>query len=551
VIFCKISSFLDKRKKNLKNRLKKENYRYLIFYYFYQNSKLMQYRILYLLLIMISMVSCRKDFDTVPSTGKLEFSKTTVYLDTVFTNVASSTYQLKVYNRSKNDITIPNVSFAKGISSKYRMMIDGKTGIGGTGKSFSNIEILANDSLFVFVEATASIANANPTDLLYTDEILFDNESLQQKVNLVTLIQDAVFLYPEKYPNGTYESLQIGADPANRIYGFFLDDSELTFTKTKPYVIYGYAAVPSGKTLTIQAGARVHFHDQAGIIVANLGSIHVEGTVSTTPKLENEVVFEGDRLEPYFAEIPGQWGTILLTNGSTNNSFNHLTIKNSSVGIFIQNHDATTVEIKNTQIYNSSNVGILARTANINGENIVINKAGQYALACTLGGAYNFKHCTFVNYWSGGSRQSPSVLLDNTFYDGKTIFKEDLTQANFNNCIVFGNNNIEISLKKDVAKLFNYTIKNSLVKFNDISNLYGTNPLYNFVFSPTTNNNIIGNSSNTNDPLFKDASKNNLRIKLNSPAKASGNPTFNVLQDAEGKTRTLPPDLGAYQHLDL
>jgi hypothetical protein len=25
---------------------------------------------------------------------------------------------------------------------------------------------------------------------------------------------------------------------------------------------------------------------------------------------ENEVVFEGDRLEPEYADVPGQWGTI-------------------------------------------------------------------------------------------------------------------------------------------------------------------------------------------------------------------------------------------------
>jgi hypothetical protein len=32
----------------------------------------------------------------------------------------------------------------------------------------------------------------------------------------------------------------------------------------------------------------------------------VNGAPSTTGKLENEVVFEGDRLEP-FSDVPGQW----------------------------------------------------------------------------------------------------------------------------------------------------------------------------------------------------------------------------------------------------
>ena len=53
---------------------------------------------------LILWSSCRKDFEFSPSTGSLQFSKDTVYLDTVFTNIGSSTYNLKVYNRSDNDI---------------------------------------------------------------------------------------------------------------------------------------------------------------------------------------------------------------------------------------------------------------------------------------------------------------------------------------------------------------------------------------------------------------------------------------------------------------
>jgi len=57
----------------------------------------------------------------VASTGDLKFSRDTVYLDTVFTDIGSSTYTLKVYNNSKNDITIPTIQLGKGLNSKYRM----------------------------------------------------------------------------------------------------------------------------------------------------------------------------------------------------------------------------------------------------------------------------------------------------------------------------------------------------------------------------------------------------------------------------------------------
>ena len=53
--------------------------------------------------------SCRKDFDFTPTEGALRFSKDTVYLDTVFTNIGSSTYTLKVYNTSDDNILIPKI----------------------------------------------------------------------------------------------------------------------------------------------------------------------------------------------------------------------------------------------------------------------------------------------------------------------------------------------------------------------------------------------------------------------------------------------------------
>ena len=150
-------------------------------------------KLLFLLLtgVLISMSSCRNDFQFEPSTGGLEFSKDTVYLDTVFTNIGSSTYRLKVYNRSDKDISIPKIRLQKGITSKYRIMVDGMTGdTGAEGKIFSNVELLAKDSLYIFIEVTADVASANPTDFLYTDKILFDNiGGTPQDVDLVTLFQ--------------------------------------------------------------------------------------------------------------------------------------------------------------------------------------------------------------------------------------------------------------------------------------------------------------------------------------------------------------------------
>jgi hypothetical protein len=40
---------------------------------------------------------------------------------------------------------------------------------------------------------------------------------------------------------------------------------------------------------------------------------------------ENEVAFESDRLQPEYADVPDNGG--YNTDGSTNNTINHLTIK--------------------------------------------------------------------------------------------------------------------------------------------------------------------------------------------------------------------------------
>ncbi|WP_335597934.1 hypothetical protein [Flavobacterium columnare] len=90
---------------------------------------------------------------------------------------------------------------------------------------------------------------------------MFDTGLNQQKVDLVTLIQDAVFLYPEKKEKLTLDNLV----PDNTVYGFELSEkdpingNELHFTNKKPYVIYGYAGVPADKTLIIDPGARIYY----------------------------------------------------------------------------------------------------------------------------------------------------------------------------------------------------------------------------------------------------------------------------------------------------
>jgi hypothetical protein len=506
------------------------------------------------LLFLLVLSSCRKDFEFSPSTGRLTFSKDTVYLDTVFSNIGSSTYQLKVYNRSNENIVVPVVKLGLGEASHYRLNVDGMA-----GKVFENVEILAKDSLFIFIETTVDINNLPSLDgtFLYTDHIEFDTSTKLQKVALVTLVQDAYFIYPNR-DNTTkiIETLTLnvgGQAVETNIQGRELLPSELTFTNDKPYVIYGYAAVPNGETLTIDAGARVYFHDNSGLIVTEGATLNINGALSTDQTtLENEVILEGDRLEPFFSNIPGQWGYIWLMDGSINNTINYTTIKNASVGILVDgnpNGATDKLTITNSQIYNSSNFGILGRNTSIKAENVVINNSGQSSFAGTLGGKYNVTHSTIANYWtSSSSRQFPALLLNNSAIDGDgNWILADLTEANFNNCIIYGNTNPEMLLDavEDASVDFNFKFTNCLIRFQKNNNNF-TGSHYDFTDTAHYENTLF----NLN-PDFKNPSKNYLMIGENSTAINQGDALFasQVPNDILNISRTASPDLGAYQHI--
>lgn len=490
--------------------------------------------------------SCRNDFSTTETTGNLEFSRDTVFLDTIFTNIGSSTYNLKVYNNSNEDINIPNVRLGDGQSSNYRLNVDGVP-----GQVFQDVQILAKDSIFIFVETTLDIDNfPNPDEtFLYTDQILFEGGGTSQQVELVTLVQDAVFLFPERDEDGMVGTLNIGVDENGDdilIEGFILEDDELTFTNEKPYVIYGYAAVNSGKTLTVEAGARVHFHNNSGIIVANTGSMQVNGAPSTDPVLlENEVIFEGDRLEPSFSEIPGQWGTIWLTAGSMDHNFTYTTIKNGTVGILMDSNDGVgnTLTLENVQLYNNANVGLLARTGAVRGDNVVINNSGQPALALSLGGTYEFNHCTFANYWNNSSfRTFPTVQIDNVLQG--LVAPLD---AQFNNCIIYGNQPREIGFVRNEQAAFDFNFTNCLIRFEDPAGDFDNDPLYDF-----TNASLYSNSIINANPFFHDPQANNFNIELGtSAAEGIGLDGVPPNFDLNGTLRDNTPDAGAYEATEI
>ena len=206
--------------------------------------------ILLLALSWLALSSCRKELkvDDDPSL-KLEFSSDSIIFDTVFTTVGSITRNLKVYNRHDKAVNISSIRLMGGSSSNYRINIDGTPGI-----EDRDIEIAGNDSLYIFVRVTID-PTAGTTPFVVTDEISFLTNGNDQKVVLAAWGQDAHYIVADK----TIGSIKY------RIVA--PEDSTVTWPADKPYLVYGYAVVDSTGSLTIEAGAQVHFHNNSGLWV--------------------------------------------------------------------------------------------------------------------------------------------------------------------------------------------------------------------------------------------------------------------------------------------
>ncbi len=471
-----------------------------------------------LLCMVVFGGSCRKDFNYQESTGNLSFSKDTVYLDTVFTNISSSTYGLKVYNESNIDISIPTITLENGIDSKYRINVDGQS-----GSIFTNTPLFANDSLYIFIETTVDISESTINEILYTDAIVFDNGENEQKVPLVTLVKDAIFLYPKE--NTIIKNTNEEEIITN---GFILYD-ELHFTNEKSYVIYGYAIIPENETLQIDAGARVYFHEASGIYVQKNSSLIINGAISNDNEtLENEVIFQGDRLEPEFSDDPGQWGSVWLSKESSNNQITNLTIKNATIGLYIEgdNSETTTnLTIHNTQIYNSATYNMWCNASTITATNVVMGYSGNSSLIIVNGGNYSFEHCTIANYWTSTFRSGTALQINNN-----TL----LNSINFTNCIIDGNSTNEISLidNSNITN-FNYNFKNCLLKTT---------------IDTTENSSKYITVYINEDASFKNTNKNSFNILETSFAIGKGS-TTSISQDILGNSRSSNPDIGAYQYI--
>jgi len=521
--------------------------------YIFTKNKFTLKKYLYFLLSITCIFlwsSCRKDFDFEPArAGQISFSSDTIFLDTIFTRTQSSTKVLTVRNNSDDDISIDSVKLRRGISSLYQLNVDGLPNDNSplteeSGKIFRDVEILANDSIFVFIEATVNLEDSDDlldTDNNYLDEVNFFTSDSRQEVQLSTQVIDANFSFNE---NPSKEFITDQRDQEGEfivLRGYDLTDEELTITRNKAQVIFGYAVVPSGKTLTISAGSRIHFHRDSGLIVedgAMLDIIGEESPMDEDNPFLNEVIIEGDQIDEDFDNLPAQWNFIWIRKGGVAKLRNTI-IKNATTGIFIEgngNESIANVTLTNVQIYNSQTVGIQANASFIRGNNVVINQNGRSAINIEEGGTYEFIHTTLSNTFSFGVPSSTAIVLDNSPKENSSVATTNLN-ASFINSIISGNKRSEITaINSDQASL-DLSFENCLIDLNSSN----TSDL------DTNDAAIFTNCIFNENPQFKNTNLNMLQIENESPA--DGKARFIAGKDIIGTERTNPSDIGAYESI--
>lgn len=457
--------------------------------------------------MLLVAVSCNKDDITFDAPSQqLRFSRDTVFCDTVYHQVRSETYVVKVYNNEDKDILIPRVNLEKGAASLYRINVDGKPGY-----DFKNVPLRKKDSLYIFVEIAPE---ASGPEAIAEDKVIFTGPAGQQHVTLFSVVQDAEFF------------IQTPTNP-NVI------SSSTTWNDNKAKIIYGDLTINPNVTLNIDPGTKVYFRKNSGMKVSSGAVLNVNGT------LDKQVIIRGDRNDPYYDTIPKNWNSIRMEANSTLN-MNHTRLFGGNRGLEMKQ---TTANISNSFIHTFFEYGIYAVGSTVNASNLVMNNCGLSCVGIFKGGKHSYTHATIANYSKTmGSFDRKGIFATNEWKnDAGQTEQGALQQLNIRNSIIYSDRDNSVHFEQTPGQQFEFFIQNCLLKYSGTSE----------AGFPFENNVNVIQSIKNEDPQFVNyfMAKMNLRVKTTSPARGKGNLTVagSVPFDIVNVSRTTNPTLGAYQ----
>ena len=467
---------------------------------------------------MLAGQACKKNSQINPDASlKLSFSTDTLVFDTVFTSLGSATHQLRIYNPNSDDLKISSIRLLGGESSPYRLNLDGENNI-----EFYDKIIPANDSLFSFLRVTINPNDLN-TPFVVEDELEFITNGNTQIVKLLAWGQNANYIVADKVV--TLGNLKYP-------YHVVADSLQTTvWTNERPYVIYGWALINSWGTLKIEEGTRIYCHQGSGIFSWSDGQLIISGTA------ENPVVIQGDRLEAYYNDTPGQWEQILMMDGraGADHRISHAIIRNGTIGLNCQSSLKVTecaLRIDNTIIENQSGYGLYSILYPVEAKNFVIANCG-FANFWAFGGDYRFVHGTFADYWQDQHNNNIAISVANRAIDGNEELFYYPFHMEMDNCIVYGKQKDEFSTAFGPDADSTFILDHCLIKSEKFNG--GMAGFSHCLFNL--------------EPYFVDELRDYHIDSIASPVIGTGNPLFGneVPYDLDGVLRVGAPDIGAYQ----
>jgi hypothetical protein len=466
---------------------------------------------------------CEPKEDLVQTSGKLEFDRDSVKFDTVFTTIKTVTKRLWVYNRNSGAVKT-DVSLAGQQGTTYSLIINGDAGNSATG-----VTIRGNDSLLVLVRAVLG-DNSAAKPFLLEDQVNFRTNGNEQNVKLVAYGQNAYF-HRADVITGNRTEVWRNDKPHVIINALYPQPAP------KPPVSIG-VYVDAGSTLQIEPGARIYCH--AGATIQVSGTLRINATNNlpagdTTAAKRATVLFRGDRLEPFYNEIPGQWGGIFFTSTSSrDNVIRYAEIKNANFGVSLLNTDAANITsppglllenvvIRNISGSNPSYVGtglppggIVGVRSNITARNCLLTNCGEYAVR-GFGGTFNMNFCTIANYTPAFQRQTSSVSFSNELRDADDRPVKFPLAIYLTNSIVWGNYEDELELVNSNDYLTTLNIRNTLLRTKDFQ------ATTNASNKPGLGDPGLANQVAVTDPLFirttLTSSRPDYRLQPTSPAR--------------------------------
>jgi hypothetical protein len=450
---------------------------------------------------LLFLFSCRKDSFITSPDARLTITEDTLKYDTVFTLAGSVTQSFKIINVNKQKLRLNSVRLAGGNGSVFKMNVDGIATTEAT-----NIEIAANDSVYVFVQV-----NVNPgtgaLPFIFRDSILVNYNGNNRKVQLEAWGQNAHFL----------RNKDILADE--------------TWTNDLPYVILGYLHINPDTKLTIEKGCRIFVHADAPIVVD--GSLQINGLKDTAERVH----FRGDRLDDPYKDYPASWPGIYFRTASKDNILNYAVIKNAFQSIAVENLPSNSnpkLILNQCVIDNSYDAGIIAINSSITATNCLISNCGKNIIL-GKGGNYRFTHCTVASI-SNNYINHKNPVLSVTNYDGSNTTAA--LDAVFRNCIFWGENGLvenEVLVDKKGATPFSVNFDYNLWKVKSTP-------------ANITSNQIINDQSPRFDSINTGQQYYDFRLRSNSPAIDKGtNAGISLDLDNRPRPSGLAPDLGCFE----